>query len=63
MPSPTKRGRALAESAQRWAERAEGRANIAHNDGSGPVVGAALAAAVAVAYAAASIAWTWTDDS
>ena len=63
MPSPTKRGRALAESAQRWAERAEGRANIAHNDGAGPVAGAALAAAVAVAYAAASLAWTWTDDS
>lgn len=61
--NPTKQGQRLAANAERWAEVAETRANIAHNDGHGPVITAALAAAVAVAYAAASLAWTWTDDS
>ena len=61
--NPTKRGQALAESAQTWAQTVEARASIAYHEGAGPVLNTALADAVAVSYAAASLAWTWTDDS
>ena len=61
--NPTKRGHALAASAERWAETAESRAAIAYTEGAGPVLNTALAALVSVAYAAASLAWTWTNDS
>ena len=61
--NPTKRGQQLAASAERWADTAESRAQIAYTEGAGPVLITALAALVSVAYAAASLAWTWTDDS
>ena len=61
--NPTKRGRQLAASAERWADTAESRAQIAYTEGAGPVLNTALAALVSVAYAAASLAWTWTDDA
>ena len=61
--NPTKRGQQLAASAERWADTAESRAQIAYTEGAGPVLNTALAALVSVAYAAASLAWTWTDDA